>query len=35
MDYDWWSKYIYCFYWAMQTMITIGYGDNPPVTINL
>jgi hypothetical protein len=35
IDKDWWEKYVYCIYWSMQTMLTIGYGDIPPFTINL
>lgn len=35
IDKDWLEKYIYCIYWSMQTMLTIGYGDIPPSTINL
>jgi hypothetical protein len=27
-----WSKYIFSFYWSIQTVLTVGYGDIPAVT---
>ncbi|CAD8113554.1 unnamed protein product [Paramecium sonneborni] len=33
-DQDIFSKYNYAFYWAVQTMITVGYGDLTPQNNN-
>jgi len=29
-DTNYWTQYIYCLYWAITTMSTIGYGDVTP-----
>jgi hypothetical protein len=29
-DSGWHIKYIYCLYWAITTIVTVGYGDLTP-----
>ena len=32
LDMDDYTLYLWSFYWSMQTVITLGYGDIPSVT---
>jgi hypothetical protein len=29
-EFSWGIKYIYCLYWAITTIVTVGYGDLTP-----
>lgn len=32
IDYSPWERYLISFYWTIQTVVTVGYGDLPAVT---
>ena len=32
LDKSTWDKYVACFYWTIQTVVTVGYGDFPAIT---
>lgn len=32
-DNEWFSQYIFAFYWSATTMTTVGYGDITPANI--
>jgi hypothetical protein len=32
IDYSPWERYLISFYWTIQTVVTVGYGDIPAVT---
>ena len=32
IDYGPWELYLISFYWTIQTVVTVGYGDIPAIT---